>query len=165
MFLCWLVLQIVCYGDSLVWVHIPKHIAMLFLNESLRNKYATSRQTKYTVTGLQYPKFWLCLYPHPSTIHALAFFRLSSKTSQGFCAILRPTFIDSKPVVANCQIFDVGMPILVSRTELSRSVNTLPCQRFVPIVYQAPLLVQYFQSAKSTPNAHTTFLEGPVTMQ
>jgi hypothetical protein len=97
-----------------------------------------------------------------SIIHALAFCRLSSKTSQVFFAILRPTFIQRGPFLAHCQIFDNGMTILRSRTDLSCSVNTLPCQRFAPIVYQAPLLVQHFQSAKSTPNAHTIFIEGPV---
>jgi len=99
----------------------------------------------------------------PRTIHALAFFRLSCKTSQGFCAILSPNFIQGGPVVEHCQIFDVGMSILASRTDLSCPVNSMPCQRFAPIVYQAPLLVQHFQSPRSTPNTHTTFLEGPVT--
>ena len=139
--LCWPVFQIVCDAGPLVWAHIPMHIAILFLNGSLKTKYATSRQPEHTVTGYSIQSSASAYTLIPRTIHVLAFFRSSSKASEGFCAILRQNFIHSGPVVANCQIFDVGMSILVSRTDLSCSVNIMPCQRFARIVYQAPLLV------------------------
>jgi len=84
MFVCWLVLQIVCDADSLMWAHIPMHIAMLFLNKSLINKYATSRRPEHTVTGLQYPKFCLSLYPHPAYYSRTCILQVIQQDFTGF---------------------------------------------------------------------------------
>jgi hypothetical protein len=118
-----------------------------YTKNSLRNKHAPSRQREYTATRLRYPMFYLCFYTHPAlttsffvtAVHKFRSFSFSNSTSRCFCKIFTPTLLQIRPVVTYCQISDVGLPILTSRTALT--LQRLQCaiqrtsQHFPPIVY------------------------------
>jgi len=131
MLVCWLVLQIVCDADPLLWAHIPMNIAMLFLNESLRNKHATSRQPEHTVTGLQYPKFCFSLYPHPAYYSRTCILQVIQQDFSGFLRDFETalhTEWASRSALSNLRHWH-DYTYITDRPELLRENSTMPAFR------------------------------------